>query len=75
MTKIFLNIFSNDKDITKYQGFSAVHDATPRTMPVLQYHDVVFLWHLSKTMPLCVQYGILKIMHRILCKTEGSKPC
>ena len=33
-----------------------------------------FLWHLSKTMPLWVQYRILKIMYRILCKTEGSRP-
>ena len=30
------------------------------------------LWHLSKTMPLRVQYGILKTMYRTLCKTEGS---
>ena len=34
-----------------------------------------FLWHLSKTMPLWVRYGILKIMYRILCKTEASRPC
>ena len=33
-----------------------------------------FLWHLSKTMPLWVQYRILKFMYRILCKTEGSRP-
>ena len=33
------------------------------------------LWHLSKTMPLWVYNGILKIMYHIqLCKTEGSKP-
>ena len=25
-------------------------------------------------MPLCVQYAILQIVHRILCKTEGSTP-
>ena len=30
------------------------------------------LWHLSKTAPLRVQYGISKIMYCILCKTEGS---
>ena len=27
-----------------------------------------------RQMPLWVQYGILKIMHRILCNTEGNRP-
>ena len=30
---------------------------------------------MSRTIPLCVQYGILKIMYHILCKTGGSRPC
>ena len=34
-----------------------------------------FLWHLLKKMPLWVQYGILKIMYHILCKTKGRRPC
>ena len=34
-----------------------------------------FLWHFSKTMQLWVQYGMLKIIYRILCKTEESRPC
>ena len=32
------------------------------------------LWHLSRTMPPSVQYGNLKIMFHILCKTEGRRP-
>ena len=32
-----------------------------------------FLWHLSKTIPLLIQYRFWKILYRILYKTEGSK--
>ena len=30
--------------------------------------------HSLKTMPLGVQYGLLKIMYHSLCKTKGTKP-
>ena len=38
------------------------------------FYSLLILWHLSKTMPLWVQYGILKIMYRISCKIEEVDP-
>ena len=52
------NIFEKRKERRENVGYQLFH----------------FLRHLSKTMPLRVQYGILKIMYRICAKPKEADP-